>query len=122
MTKKILIVEDDVLLARQLSSQLSRAGYQVRQALHAGEAMVAIDDDLPDVVVLDMLLPVNSGMALLHELQSYGDTASLPVIVCTSLADSVNLEDLKVYGVKRLIDKTTMHPKDLIGAIRAVTL
>lgn len=122
MTKKILIVEDDVLLARQFVGQLSKAGYQVRQALHAGEAMVAIDRDLPDVIVLDMLLPINSGMALLHELQSYNDTASLPVIVCTSLADSINLEDLKPYGVQRLIDKTTMHPRDLVGAIRAVTL
>lgn len=117
----IVLVEDDMLLAQQFTRILASGGYGVRHASHAGEALMMIDAMLPQAIVLDMLLPVTSGFTLLHELQSYKDTASVPVVICTSMADSVTLDELRPYGAKRLIDKTTMQPEDLIAAVRAVT-
>jgi two-component system phosphate regulon response regulator PhoB len=116
----VLLVEDDVLLARQFSKTLELADMTVRCAYHAGEAMVMIDEQLPDVLSLDMLLPVTSGLALLHELQSYDDTMRIPVVVCTSMASTLTLEELAPYGVVRLVDKTTMDPRDLVTAVRAM--
>lgn len=119
---QVVLIEDDVLLGRQFVRHLTQAGYGVRHAIHAGEALTMIDDVPPDVIMLDMLLPATSGMALLHELQSYSDTAAIPIIVCTSMADMLSFEELRPYGVRRLLDKTTMYPADMVGAIRAITL
>lgn len=116
----ILLVEDDILLGRQFVRTLKDADYHVRWARHAGQAMTYIDEQLPAVIILDMLLPVTSGLTLLHELQSYGDTAMLPIVMCTSIADTTTLEELQPYGVRRLLDKTTMQPGDIIAAVRAV--
>lgn len=117
---KVLLVEDDVLLAQQFIRTLTAAGDTVRHAKHGGEAMMMIDEDMPDVMILDLLLPMTSGIALLHELQSYSDTMALPVVLCTSMADSIELRELQPYGVRRLLDKTTMQPRDLVTAVKAI--
>lgn len=116
----IELIEDDALLARHFISTLEKAGYTVHHSHHALESMTYIDKNLPDVIVLDLLLPVTTGFTLLHELQSYDDTRTIPVIVCSSIISS--LEELQPYGVKRVLDKTTMRPSDLIAAVRAVLL
>ena len=117
---RVMLVEDDLLLARQFISSLEAEGYSVAHARHSGEAIVKIDEKLPDVIILDLLLPVASGLALLHELQSYQDTATVPVVICSSIVDQISLEELRPYGVKRLVDKTIMRPQDIVTAVRAV--
>lgn len=115
---KVELVEDDVLLARQFAASLGREGYEVHHSHHASEAMMAIDEAMPDVIILDVLLPATTGFALLHELQSYDDTRQIPVIICSSIP--LTLKEVASYGVRRIIDKTTMRPNDLGKAIRAV--
>ena len=119
---KVLLVEDDPWLAELEVATLSEAGFAVTHAPHAPSAIVKIDDNAPDVMILDVLLTGTTAFALLHELQTYDDTGTLPVILCTNMADSLNLEDMKSYGVRRIIDKTTMKPDDLVAAIRSVLL
>jgi PleD family two-component response regulator len=59
-------------------------------------------------------------LALLHELQSHEDLADIPIILATNLADQVSIDDVASYGVKRILDKATMHPEDITAAIRGV--
>ena len=118
----ILIVEDDKWLAEQYARVLGLAGYKTTISLHALAAIVAIDDFHPDAIILDVLLTGSTAFALLHELQSYGDTGKIPIILCTNLAAELSLSDLEPYGVKRILNKTTMIPDDLITAIKSVLL
>lgn len=118
----VLIVEDDEWLAEQHQRVLNMAGYKTTIALHAIAAIQAIDDVHPDVIILDVLLTGNTAFALLHELQSYGDTGSIPIILCTNLASELSIDNLKPYGVRRILDKTTMAPDDLVAAVRNVLL
>jgi CheY-like chemotaxis protein len=117
---KVLLVEDDAWLAMLEVRTLTEAGFQVTHAAHAYSAIEHIDEDAPDVLIVDVLLTGSTGLALLHELQSYVDTKHIPVIVCTNLAESLSLHDISAYGVRRIIDKTTMVPSDLIAAVKAV--
>jgi CheY-like chemotaxis protein len=119
---QVLLVEDDPWLAELEADVLTQAGYQVTLSPHAPSAIARIDENQPDIIILDVLLTGSTAFALLHELQSYGDTKSVPVILCTNMADSLRLEDLTRYGVHRIIDKTTMHPNDLPAAIRGILL
>lgn len=117
---RVLLVEDDPWLAELEASVLRDAGYEVMVSPHASSAIMAIDEGQPEVIILDVLLGGSTAFALLHELQSYGDTNQVPIILCTNMADSLKLEDLKMYGVRRIIDKMTMQPDDVPAAVRSV--
>ncbi|MGY4893152.1 MAG: response regulator [Candidatus Saccharimonadota bacterium] len=120
MSLRILLVEDDAWLAETQSAVLVKAGYSVRVAPHAPAAIAMVDRELPDAIVLDVLLAGSTAFALLHELQSYADTGEIPIILCTNLAEQFELKQLKNYGVKRIVDKTTMHPNDIVTALKAI--
>lgn len=116
----IYIIEDDIWHAEQYSRDLKAAGMESEIFSNGIDAINAIDKKLPDVIVLDMLLTGSTGITLLHELQSYGDTGAIPVVVCTGISDGISLEELKPYGVKRILDKANMQPDDVVTAVKSV--
>jgi two-component system phosphate regulon response regulator PhoB len=116
----ILVVDDDEWLAEQHARVLRLAGFKVVVASHALAAIYAVDEALPNVIVLDMLLTGSTAVALMHELQSYGDTGRIPIILCTNMANELEFNDLKPYGVEKILDKTSMLPDDLVAAVRRV--
>jgi len=118
----VLIVEDDKWLAEQYQRVLSGAGYKATVSLHALAAITVIDDVRPDSIILDVLLTGTTAFTLMHELQSYGDTGAIPIILCTNLASELSLDEVKLYGVKRILDKATMAPDDLVAAVKSVLL
>lgn len=118
----VLVIEDDIWLAEQFLRTLTNAGYVAQLSTNGPIAMEQIDKSPPDAIVLDVLLTGGTGLTLLHELQSYQDTARIPVILCTNLASQISLKNMQPYGVRRILDKTTMHPDDIAAAVRSVTL
>jgi len=120
ITQSVLIVEDDKWLAEQYARVLIGAGYKTEISLHALSAIEMIDDFCPDVIILDILLTGSTAFTLMHELQTYEDTGKIPIVLCTNLASEIKIDDLKSYGVKRVLDKSTMKPDDLIAAVKSV--
>lgn len=119
---RVVVVEDDMWLAEHYLRILRRVGYETYHAPHAVNAIDIIDDAQPQVILLDVLLAGTTALALLHELQSHSDLAGIPIVLATNLADQIELDDVSSYGVKRILDKATMHPEDIIVAVRgAVT-
>lgn len=117
---KVLLVEDDAWLAELEESVLLSAGYDIQRAPHAPAAIELVDSFKPEVIVLDVLLAGSTAFALLNELQSYSDTGIVPVVLCTNIADQFDVSKLQEYGVRRVVDKTTMHPDDLVAAVKSV--
>ena len=118
----VVIIEDDIWLAEQHMRVLQQAGYHPHHATYASAAIELIDEHTPIAIVLDVLLTGSTAMVLLHELQSYKETSAIPVILCTNMASEISLSEFEPYGVRRILDKSTMLPDDLIAAIRSVTL
>lgn len=118
----VLIVEDDEWLASQQKRVIENAGISVEVANHALSAIQLIDKRQPDAIILDVLLAGSTAFALLHELQSYGDTGDIPIILCTNLANDLSLDELSTYGVKIILDKAKMVPDDLVSSLRSVWL
>lgn len=118
MSTRVLLVEDDAWYADQQQRLLGEAGYEVVWARDAQEAIEYIDTGRYKALVVDVLLTHNTVMTLLHELQSSDDTARVPVVVYTAQAGMLTLAALAPYGVIALLDKTTMHPRDTLYALR----
>jgi CheY-like chemotaxis protein len=83
--KKILIVEDEATYLKLLSSQLTNSGYKVIEATNGEEGLVKAEEEYPDLILLDIRMPVMSGTHMLDELRKslYGRTAK--VIILTNL-------------------------------------
>ena len=116
----VLVVEDDEWMARQHIRVLEASGIQAENVGHALAAIEAVDTRIPDVIILDVLLSGPNAFTLLHELRSHADLAAIPVILCTNSADSLAGNDLSAYGVRAVLDKTTMQPRDLVAAVKRV--
>lgn len=121
MSKSVLVIEDDQWLAELEKDVLNKSGYMATVAANAYDAIDAVDAHKPSVIVADVLLAGSTIFAFLNELQSYEDTARIPVVLCTNTADQLSPELLKKYNVRRVIDKTTMHPDDIVAAVVAVS-
>ena len=117
--KKVLIVEDDPTWADILTRYVEQLGAEAAVVNSPQAAMNALDDNLPDLILLDMLLATETGMALLNELRSYDDLARVPVAVCTNV-DGVGLEQLASFGVRAVLDKSSMAPSDVKNTIKGI--
>lgn len=120
MSERVVVVEDDAWLAEHYLRVLRRAGYETYHAAHALGAIDTIDSARPHAILLDVLLTGTTALVLLHELRSHADLADIPIVLATNLADQIELDDVASYGVKRILDKATMHPEDIVAAIRSI--
>jgi len=118
----VLIIEDDEWAAEQYGRVIQKSGYKVKIAHHAYSAIEMLDKYKIDVIILDVLLAGSTAFALLNELQSYEDLGKIQVILCTNIASDLSKSKLGEYGVRRILDKTTMEPSDLVAAVRGVLL
>ena len=116
---QVLVVEDESAIAELISINLRHAGYEVTIAGNAEQAQAAIDGVLPDLVILDWMLPGQSGLALAKRWRAETRTRELPVIMLTARAD----EGDKISGLDAGADDYLTKPfstNELIARIRAV--
>ncbi len=116
MKPHLLLIEDDRWLADSYIHVLDEE-FDIDSAVNGQDAMDLIDVNDYDVVIADVMLERGLVIDLLHELQAYDDTARLPIILCTTLAQQITLDDVKAYGVVAVLDKTTLTPKLLREAV-----
>ncbi len=117
---KILLVEDSKFLRLATERALARAGYDVSTAIDGEQALEMAREGLPDLVLLDMLLPKVTGLDVLHALKQDPATAEIPVIVCTGLSQK-NAERLQADGAFAFLEKSELGlergPEALLEAL-----
>jgi len=116
--KHVLVIEDDQWFLALVKKTLERERFAVTAANNTIEGIAEINKKVPDAIILDFFMPGPNALVLLHELQSYGDTTQVPVILCTNNASDIPKDTLSAYGVVTVLDKTTMHPDDVVAAVR----
>ncbi|MBW8829509.1 MAG: phosphate regulon transcriptional regulator PhoB [Burkholderiales bacterium] len=116
---RVLVVEDESAIAELISINLRHAGYKVTIAGTADQAQFEVDRVLPDLVVLDWMLPGQSGLALAKRWRSQARTRELPVIMLTARAEEAD----KIAGLDAGADDYLIKPfstNELLARIRAV--
>ena len=115
----VLVVEDESAIAELISINLRHAGFDVTIAANADQAQAAVDGALPDLIILDWMLPGQSGVALAKRWRSEARTRDLPVIMLTARADEAD----KITGLDAGADDYLTKPfstNELMARIRAV--
>jgi two-component system phosphate regulon response regulator PhoB len=116
---RVLVVEDESAIAELISINLRHAGYEVTIAATADQAQLEVDRVLPDLVVLDWMLPGQSGLALAKRWRSQSRTRELPIIMLTARAEEAD----KIAGLDAGADDYLVKPfstNELLARIRAV--
>lgn len=119
MAAHILVVEDEASIQELLKLNLKQAGHEVEGALSAEEALKLIHDHLPDLILLDWMLPGMSGIELAHQLRSERRTQDVPIIMLTARAEEADLVRGLETGADDYITKP-FSPRELLARIKAV--
>ena len=106
---KILLVEDSKTIRRENESALQNAGYEVICAEDGESALQMAQEQHPDLVLLDMILPKMSGPEVLKHLKSDPATAEIPVVVLSSLSEK-NRKKLLEEGAEEYLEKNALMP------------
>src|SRR5271154_1994204 len=115
----VLIVEDEDALGALLQYNLDKEGYRVSVATDGEEALMLVDEQLPDLLVLDWMLPKVSGIEVCRRLRSRAETRNLPIIMLTARGE----ESDRVRGLDTGADDYLSKPfsmSELSARIRAV--
>jgi two-component system phosphate regulon response regulator PhoB len=120
MTKPlVLVVEDEAPLVTMLRYNLEREGFQVCEASDGEEALVQIAERKPDLVLLDWMLPLVSGIEVCRRIRRSPETRSLPVIILTARGEETD----RVRGLDSGADDYVVKPfspSELVARLRAV--
>ena len=115
----ILVVEDEPAIRELLKVNLGAAGYEVHEAPDAERARIELARELPDLLLLDWMLPGQSGLALARQLRSTARTRQLPIIMLTARSDEAD----KVAGLEAWVDDYVtkpFSPRELKARIKSV--
>jgi len=115
--KRVLIVEDDQALGHALELKLLQAGYRIDWAKNGQEALAAWDQHTPDVIILDLLMPVMDGVDFLKELRVEREE-KVPVIVLTVMTSGVLFDQCKAIGITDYLIKDKVSLDDVLACIR----
>lgn len=119
MPEKILIVDDDIETLRLVGLMLQRQGYEIASASNGAQAISMAQKDIPDLIVLDVMMPDMDGYQVTHTLRQMPDTALTPILMFTAKSQV----DDKVAGYDAGVDDyltKPVHPAELIAHIKAL--
>lgn len=116
--KKVMIVEDDNVLSQAMSLSLKNDDYELIVATDGGEAERLIQQEVPDLVFLDLLLPVKNGFEVLKIVRQNPITKDIPVVVLSNYDEVSSTDEAKKLGVKEYIVKANMGIDDLPKIVR----
>lgn len=121
--KKILIVEDEMPLADALEIKFTQAGFQVFKAVNGQEGLNAISNNKPDVILLDLMMPVMDGKTMLSKLRAMPGGKEIPVLVLTNAGDIESMNETKTYynAIDFLI-KSNVNPDDVVEKVKSVVV
>ena len=115
---KILVIEDEQFLVEMYKTKFELENFQVISAFSSERAISILKKNIPDLILLDVLLPKKSGIAFLEEIRKIKSISKVPVIIFSNYDDPIARKKAKRLGVKDYLIKTEFTPKQLLGKIK----
>lgn len=116
--RRVLIVDDEPAVREMLAVALEMAGFEVTEADNTATALNQVASSIPDLMLIDWMMPQVSGLELCRRLRRNPDTASIPLILLTARGE----EDAKIKGLEVADDYITkpFSPRELVARLKAI--
>jgi len=115
---KVLIIEDEKVLAEMYKNKFELEGLETDTVFSAEEAGEFLEKNIPDLILLDMLLPRDNGIEFLQKMIKKEKLKDIPVIAFSNYSDPKTKEKALELGVKEYLIKTQYDPGQIVGEIK----
>ncbi|MDQ3065308.1 MAG: response regulator [bacterium] len=116
--KKILLVEDDDGLAQVYSVRLDVEGFEVRRVPNGEDALSAAQEFMPDLILLDVMMPKVSGFDVLEIFRNTPEMANIKIVMLTALSQEADRKKAEEMGVDDYLVKSQVVIADVIERIK----
>lgn len=120
MSKKVLIIEDEEILAKILLDKFQNSGLEARVAKDGEVALPATRDFLPDIIVLDLILPKKHGFEVLQELKADPELKVIPVVILSNLGREEEIRKGMDLGAEDYLVKAQNPIKAVLEKVRSL--
>jgi DNA-binding response OmpR family regulator len=120
MQKKILLIEDEKILQEMYREQFKQAGLKVFLAIDSGTGLKLAEKEVPDLIILDILLPGENGISFLQKLRKNPKIAKIKVVALSNFNDPSIRKQAKELGTIEYLIKTDYTPSELIKKIKNI--
>ena len=114
---KVLVAEDDKFLVKVYQTKFSKAGFEVKIAQDGEEVTVLLNDFVPDVILLDLMMPKKDGFSVLKDLQA-SVHKNIPVIVTSNLSQPEDKQKAIALGAKDYIVKSDVPIQQIVEKLQ----
>jgi len=119
MAKVVLVIEDDIYMRDVLVAKLTKEGFTVFEAIDGSVGLDMTAQKKPDLVVLDIILPIMNGFDYLEAKAKVSAIANIPVIILSNLGQREDVERGMKLGAKDYLVKAHFTPNDLMVKVRS---
>lgn len=117
---KVLIVEDDEALLNLYDKKFSIKGYQVIKAEDGEKGLEAAKNENPDVILLDIMLPVMNGFEVLKKLSELKDKITSPVVILSNYGETKNVTEGLMEGAVEYLIKVEHTPEEVVEVVEDI--
>jgi len=118
--KKILIVEDDVFVRDIYDMKFQQEGFDVVLAVDGLEALQLLEELIPDIILLDMMMPQMDGMEVLKKIKEHEIWKHIPVIMLTNISDKEKVDEAMCQGSVDYLIKSHFTPSEVVSKVDSV--
>jgi len=118
--KKILVIEDEATLQKALNEVLSNEGYEVISSLDGLRGLELAQEEIPDLILLDIILPKMDGFEVLKRIKKDDKISQIPVIILTNLSDISDIQKALDLGATTYLVKADFHIEDVLKKIEKI--
>lgn len=114
---KILLAEDDKFISRAYTDGLTRSGYEVIPVTDGDEAVKKAKELIPDIILLDLIMPIKNGFEALEEIKSDSKIKDIPVIILSNLGQDTDIKKGRDLGAVDYLIKSDYSMSEVIRKI-----
>jgi DNA-binding response OmpR family regulator len=114
----ILVVEDDKFISNAYKAKFESEGFKFTAAFNGEEALQILQKTIPDIIILDLVMPIKNGFEVLKEVKKSKSLNTIPIIVATNLGEEQYIIKAKEMGANDYMLKSELSLSDLVEKVR----
>ena len=120
MASKIIIAEDDQFILKAMTTKLSKEGYEVKIAVDGVQLMDILKSYIPDLIILDLLMPKKDGFEVLKEVKGVQRLKNIPILIASNLGQENDIQQVLALGATDYLIKSEFTLESLVQKIKNI--